>query len=96
MCGFYCIAFIEYMIAGENLLHYTNLISLNDYQKNGKIKYKYLRDKYGKQKKKKNPASLDFRIKNIDETRNYLSDEIKHNNLMSKKHKNCRDLNVDT
>ena len=47
-------------------------------------------------KKPKNPASLDFRIKNIDETRNYFSDEIKHNNLMSKKHKNCRDLNVDT
>ena len=44
---------IEYMIAGENLLHYTSLISLNDYQKNGKIKYKYLRDKYGNKKKKK-------------------------------------------
>ena len=60
MCGFYCIAIIEYMIAGENLLHYTSLISLNDYQKNGKIKYKYLRDKYGKKKKtkKKNLQAL--------------------------------------
>ena len=31
MCGFYCIAFIEYMIAGKTLLDYTNLFSPNDY-----------------------------------------------------------------
>ena len=33
MCGFYCIAFIEYMIAGKTLLDYINLFSTNDYQK---------------------------------------------------------------
>ena len=32
-------------------------------------------------------VSLDFRLKKIDETRNYLLEEIKHNNLMSEKHK---------
>ena len=32
-------------------------------------------------------ASLEFRLRKIDETRNYLSDEIKHNNLMSEKYK---------
>ena len=32
-CGFYCIAFIEYMIAGNTLLDYTNLFSPNDYKK---------------------------------------------------------------
>ena len=37
MYGFYCIAFIEYMLAGKNLLDYTNLLSLNDYKKNEKI-----------------------------------------------------------
>ena len=31
-------------------------------------------------------ASLEFRLRKIDETRNYLSDEIKHNNLMSEKY----------
>ena len=30
---------------------------------------------------------LDFRLKKIDETRDYLLDEIKHNDLMSEKHK---------
>ena len=31
MCGFYCIAFIEYMLAGKTLLDYFNLFSPNDY-----------------------------------------------------------------
>ena len=32
-------------------------------------------------------ASLEFRLKEIDETRNYLLKEIKHNDLMSEKYK---------
>ena len=28
-------------------------------------------------------ASLEFRLRKIDETRNYLLDEIKHNDLLS-------------
>ena len=31
--------------------------------------------------------SQEFRLKNIDETRNYLIEEIKQNQLVSKKHK---------
>ena len=38
--------------------------------------------------------SQEFRLKNIDETRNYLIEEINQNELMSKKHKKvCRVLN---
>ena len=70
MCGFYCIAFKEYMIAVKILLDYTNLFSPGDYQKNDKIIYKYFKEKYGK----KNLVSLDFRLKNLDETRNCLFD----------------------
>ena len=33
MCGFYCIAFKEYMLAGKSLLDYTNLFFPNDYKK---------------------------------------------------------------
>ena len=41
-----------------------------------------------------NMSSLQFTLKKIDETRNYLLDEIKHNNLMSLKHKKtCKYLN---
>ena len=38
MCGFYCSAFIEYMLAGKSLLDYNNLFSPNDYKKNDKSK----------------------------------------------------------
>ena len=38
--------------------------------------------------------SQEFRLKNIDETRNYLIEEINRNELMSKKHKKiCATLN---
>ena len=38
--------------------------------------------------------SQEFRLKNIDETRNYLTEEINQNELMSKKHKKvCTTLN---
>ena len=52
MCGFYCIAVMEYMIAGKTLLDYTNLFSLNDYKKNDKIIHKYFGDKYDERKRK--------------------------------------------
>ena len=48
MCGYYCIAFIEYFLAGKTLLDYTNLLSPNDYKKNEKTIYKYFKDKYVK------------------------------------------------
>ena len=35
-------------------------------------------------------ASLEFRLRKIDETRNYLLDEIKNNDLMSEKYKKTR------
>ena len=60
------------------MLDYTNLFSPNDYKKNGKIIYKYLKDKYIKSR---------VWIKKIDETRSYLLEEIKHYDLLSEKNK---------
>ena len=51
MSGFYCIAFIEYMLAGKTLLDYTNLFSPNDYNRNDKIIYKYFKIKCGRRSK---------------------------------------------
>ena len=36
------------MLAGKTLSGYTNLFSPDDYKKNGKILYKYFKDKYVK------------------------------------------------
>ena len=78
----YFIAFIEYMLAGKTLLlDYTNLFSRNDYKKNDKIIYKYFKDNMAE------GESLEFRLWIINETKNYLLDEIKHNDLLSEKYK---------
>ena len=41
MCGYFCIGFIDFMLKGKSLLPYTNLFSVNDYEKNNKIILKY-------------------------------------------------------
>ena len=52
MCGFNCIAFIEYIVAGKNLLDYTNLFYPNELnKKNDKIIYKYFKGKYCRKSK---------------------------------------------
>ena len=53
MCGFYYIAFIEYMIAGKGVLDCTSLFSCSNYKKNDKITYKYFKNKYDKSKRMK-------------------------------------------
>ena len=50
-CEFYCIAFIEYMLAENTVLDYTNLFFLNDYKNNEKIIYKYFKYKYDRRRK---------------------------------------------
>ena len=50
MCGFYCVALMEYMRAEKALFYYTNLFSPNDYKKDEKILYRYFKDKYGRYK----------------------------------------------
>ena len=47
MWGFHCIAFIWYMLSGK----FTNLFSPNDYKKNDKMIYKYLKDKCDRKSK---------------------------------------------
>ena len=31
MCGYFCIGFIDFMLAGKTLTEYTNLFSLNNF-----------------------------------------------------------------
>ena len=67
---------------------YTNLFFPKDYKKNDKIIYKYLKTNMAEE------ASLQFKLRKVDETRNYLLEEINHNNLISEKYKKtCKYLN---
>ena len=55
-------------------------ISPSNYKKNEKIIYKFYKDKLAEQ------ASLEFKLRKIHQTRNYLFDEIKHKDLISENH----------
>ena len=41
MCGYFCIAFIDFMLKGKSLLDCNNLFSADKYEKNDKIIPKY-------------------------------------------------------
>ena len=41
MCGYFYTGFTDFMLNGKSLLDYTNLFSLNNYEKNDKIILKY-------------------------------------------------------
>ena len=41
MCGYFCIGFINFMLAGKTLTDFTNLFSPNDFKRNDDIIWKY-------------------------------------------------------
>ena len=44
MCGYFCIGFIDFMLAGKTLTDYTSLISPHDFEKNNNIILNYFKD----------------------------------------------------
>ena len=51
LCGFYCTTFKKWSDCRKKF-DYTNLLSSNNYEKNNKIKFKYLKDTCGKGQRK--------------------------------------------
>ena len=46
MCGYFCIGFIDFMLAGKTLTEYTNLFSPNNFKKNDDIILNYFYGQY--------------------------------------------------
>ena len=44
MCGYSCIGFIDFMLAGKTLTDYTNVFSSYDFNKNDTIILSYFKD----------------------------------------------------
>ena len=44
MCGYFCIGFIDFMLADKKLTDYTSLFSLYDFKKNDDIILSYFKD----------------------------------------------------
>ena len=45
MCGYFCIGFIDFMLAGKILTDFTNLFSSHDFEKNDDIILTYFKNK---------------------------------------------------
>ena len=45
MCGYFCIGFIDFMLAGKTLIEFTNLLSPNNFKKNDDIILNYFVNK---------------------------------------------------
>ena len=43
MCGYFCILFIDFMLAGKNFIDFTNLRSPYDFKKNDEIILSYFK-----------------------------------------------------
>ena len=46
MCGYFCIGFINFMLADKTLIDFTNLFSPYDFDKNDSIILSYFKDKW--------------------------------------------------
>ena len=44
MCGYFCIGFLDYMLAGKQLTDYTSLFSPHDFEKNDDIVLSYFNE----------------------------------------------------
>ena len=44
MCGYFSIAFIDFMLASKKLIDYTNMFSPYDFNKNDRIILSYFKD----------------------------------------------------
>ena len=44
MCGYFCIGFIDFMLAGKKLTDFTTLFSPYEFDKNDKIILRYFKD----------------------------------------------------
>ena len=44
ICGYFCIRFIDFILAGKTLIDYTNLLSSCDFNKNDQIILSYFTD----------------------------------------------------
>ena len=51
MCGYFCIGFIDFVLAGKTLTDYTNLYSPYDFNKNDSIILSYFKDAWNRQNK---------------------------------------------
>ena len=83
MCGYFCIGFIDFMLANKTLTDYTNLFSPYDFDKNDETILPYFKD--NEIDKTKLTDQTKFRLHEIKNIENDFTNEINKQKLYSKK-----------
>ena len=79
MCGYFCIAFVDFMLAGKKLTDYTNLFSPHDFKKNDHIILSYFKNECNSIEtidKTNLTNQTKFQLDEISKTKNYFIEEI--------------------
>ena len=88
MCGYFCIGFIDFMLAGKKLTDYTSLFSPYDFKKNDDIILCYFKDKCNSIEaidRTNLTGQTKIRLNKITENENYFHEEINQRKSCSKK-----------
>ena len=64
MCGYFCIGFIDFMLADKKLTDYTNLFSPYDFDKNESIILSYFKDAWNWENKIIRPNKISIKWNN--------------------------------
>ena len=43
MCGYFCTEFIDFLLSGKSLIHYTSFFSLYNFEENDNIIFNYFK-----------------------------------------------------
>ena len=83
MCGYFCIGFIDLMLAGKKLTDFTSLFSPHDFEKNDSIILSYFQDEWNRWNKLDWSNKISTKWSKQDW--NYFNQEINQRKLCSKK-----------
>ena len=84
MCGYFCIGFIDFMLAGKKLTDFTSLFSPYDFKKNDYIILRVIL-KMNKIDKTNLTDQTKFRLNEISKIKNYFNSKINQRKNASKK-----------
>ena len=83
ICGYFCVGFIDFMLAGKKLTDFTNLFSPYDFEKNDRTILNYFKD--DEIDKTNLTDQTKIRLNEITEIENYFHQEINQRKSCSKK-----------
>ena len=85
MCRYFCVEFIDFMLAGKTLIDYNSLFSLYNFEKNDHIILSYFKNQWSNKYLLRFNWPNKFRLNKINEIKDFFNSEIQERVKMSGK-----------